>query len=207
MSLLQVQNWSRQNRKAMQLYQQAFNEYAAFRCSFLNRLLIGGATLALQVIEKVLKCGILLKNPEFNIKKINHSLKKNTEEFDKYYSSDSDIKSRFQITIDKISGFYQSRYPDNPDTAKIYQSSDIDEIDEMYFDIIDILSKEIPDEVHFRNYVFTRIFDIFQDGSNLQVVRNKTPESDFICTKNKAFGYREKDYANKFLNVFIHLYF
>jgi HEPN domain-containing protein len=116
------------NPRATLLLKAAGHDYAAARCLLLNGLVSGGLATGAEAVEKFLKAHILVKNPQHNVRKLNHSLAKLLELADKL-SPELGLSDQASL-MDRFEKYYNSRYPDNQVVLPGMYSSEISPLDE-----------------------------------------------------------------------------
>ena len=127
-AMVEMDSYARRHSGATLLLLTAAHDYAAARCLLLNGL-FGGLVLGAQAIEKLLKAYILFADPRREVKKaFRHSLTKLLQETDKLYPHL--CFSEQAPLVQKFSGHYAARYPDDPAASKSMTTADLFELDE-----------------------------------------------------------------------------
>lgn len=130
----QVRGYTRDNAPALLLQQVATDDYSGARCCLLNGPLVG-LILAAQAVEKYLKAIILLRDPAYNLRSLNHILSNAVSEATRLETS-LDL-SRHSSTISSLEQHYNSRYPDNLNQPSIKGTHELVGIDELIIDIVE----------------------------------------------------------------------
>lgn len=196
-----VIHYSRLHQRAMLLHKIATDDYVAARCCLFNGLLPQGYILAEQAMEKELKSLLLLISPkeDFRNRKIYRQHNLNDLLNRLHELSTIDLNSFVDLGTTLTEAYELSRYPDNKLAKTItswsMSSSIIDDVDEMYFYLLE--RSIMPVEVKFRSSVYVLAFEE-------SFINQKTKE--WALYKNVAFGVRSHDLQMTYQNVLNHLY-
>jgi hypothetical protein len=138
------------NQLAMLMMHQATSDYVGCRCCLLNGV-FSGFELGAQAVEKYLKAMLLFAHPSSNVRNFSHklpSLVKNVQE-----KGIADL-SKHSVTIQKLEGHYQARYPDNPRSITSSSTEELAMIDVLIMEILEKMP--IPYEVLLNSGVYAR---------------------------------------------------
>lgn len=113
--------------RAILLLLTAAHDYASARCLLLNGL-FGGLVFGAQTIEKLLKAYILFIDPSRDVKAFRHLLTKLLQAAASLYPQ-LDF-SKYAPLVQRFSGHYATRYPDDPAASKSMTTADLFELDE-----------------------------------------------------------------------------
>jgi hypothetical protein len=193
----QVQNFARNNRGAVFMADVASGDYVACRCCLINGL-FSGLVLGAQAVEKFLKAYILLKNPSKNMKAFSHKLMDLTREAESL-DSNLDLKGFYPL-IDRLSQYYQTRYPDNPNQPSSMTTAELIEIDKLIIYINNHLP--MPDEVKYRSGIYARLFSS-KDRTAADII---WPEEFWLANQNQAISSILIDLEKRYDEVTQHLY-
>ena len=119
--------FARANKKAMLLLHTAAQDYAAARCLLLNGL-FSGLPLGAQAIEKFLKPSILFSDPDKCVNNT-HNLPALLERAERLLPDLSSLA--FSVIADEFYGYYQMRYPDNPNRPSHASTGKFHDLDRM----------------------------------------------------------------------------
>lgn len=145
----QVREYTRGKVLALQFQQVATDDYSGARCCLLNGPLVG-LILAAQAVEKYLKAIILLRNPSYNLKRLNHILLDAVSEATRLETSLN--LSRHSKTISSLEQHYNSRYPDNLNQSSIKGTNELVKIDELIIDIVEHIP--LPIDIKYRTGLY-----------------------------------------------------
>lgn len=125
---VEMDSYCRKHSRATLLLLTAAHDYASARCLLLNGL-FGGLVFGAQSLEKLFKAYILFIDPSREVKKaFSHSLTKLLQETDTICPSLG--LSKYTSLVQKFSGHYATRYPDDPAGSKSMTTADLFELDE-----------------------------------------------------------------------------
>ena len=130
----------------------ATHDYAAARCLLLN-LHFPGLVLGAQAIEKFLKAYLLFNDPRRNVRKLSHSLPKLLDEVDAIFPAL--LLHKYAEVVEKFSGHYQTRYPDNPGASSSRTTADLADLDEFIIFLNENLP--CPKNVKYRTGLYSAI--------------------------------------------------
>ena len=150
---VQVNQFARENLKAMEFLNIATQDYIAARCCLINGL-FSGLVLSAQAVEKYLKAYNLFLTPSKNTRKLSHKVQDLAAEI---YSLDPGLElSPHRELIKRLEAHYQTRYPDNLGASTSQSTGEIHEIDTL----IILVNKQmpIPLEVKLRSGLYSRLF-------------------------------------------------
>ena len=141
-----VADYSQKNSYAQMMFIGGAEDYVSARCLILNGLFTG-FFLYSQAIEKFLKALIFLetgKEPELDRSNWHDPYKLKLElQKHKDYSLD-----RFDEVLQRLHGHFQTRYFDNNNQSKMMSGKELDEFDELWMHLFDLVP--FPIEVKYR---------------------------------------------------------
>ena len=130
----QVRNYARDKEPALQYQQVATDDYSGARCCLINGPLVG-LILAAQAVEKYLKAIILLRKPNYNLKRLRHALSDAVTEAS-HLEPSIDL-SVYSPTISILEQHYNSRYPDNANQSSKKGTNELTGIDNLMIYIVE----------------------------------------------------------------------
>jgi hypothetical protein len=173
-----LNDYCRKHSRATLLLLTAAHDYASARCLLLNGLL-GGLVFGAQTIEKLLKAYILFADPSREVKKaFSHSLTKLLQEAASLYPQLS--FSKYAPLVQKFSGHYATRYPDDPAASKSVTTADLFELDEFVIFLNENLP--CPRNVKYRTGLYALI------TFSLGPARTVTPWEQWIKAGNQSLA-------------------
>lgn len=173
-----LNDYCRKHSRATLLLLTAAHDYASARCLLLNGL-FGGLVFGAQTIEKLLKAYILFADPSREVKKaFSHSLTKLLQEAASLYPQLS--FSKYAPLVQKFSGHYATRYPDDPAASKSMTTADLFELDEFVIFLNENLP--CPRNVKYRTGLYALI------TFSLGPARTVTPWEQWIKAGNQSLA-------------------
>ena len=173
-----MNDYCREHSRATLLLLTAAHDYASARCLLLNGL-FGGLVFGAQAIEKLLKAYILFIDPGREVKKaFSHSLTKLLQEADSL--SPQLGLSKYGPLVQKFSGHYATRYPDDPAASKSMTTADLFELDEFVIFLNENLP--CPRNVKYRTGLYALI------TFSLGPARTVTPWEQWIKARNQSLA-------------------
>jgi len=187
-----VAKYCSEHQYSMLMINDATYDYIAARCCIINYL-FPGYILACQAIEKMLK-GIYYVVTKIKPPNI-HNLYDLKEELKNYQDFHLDS---YDHLLKELFGHYQSRYFDNPNgvTSKEISQEKVDEIDEIWFHLIEILP--FPDEVKYRSGTYSILCGRKSNKSN--------KDREWIVKYNNLLKKRIEIIEKRHNEVYNHLY-
>ena len=181
-----IDKFNTENIYGMEMFMGAVSDYIAARCCLLNGL-FSGLYLGALSVEKVFKAILYI---ETNSKLKIHDLIGLKSELTKHKDYGLD---RFDGYLKKLYSDYQARYHDNPDRSMSMNTKELDELDELWLYLVEMLPA--PDEVKYNTAFFAFLFAAPGFGYDFWLSKN-----------NKALNMRFRGFAARYLEVFDHLY-
>ncbi len=145
-----LMDFSRTNQLAMMMMHQATSDYVGCRCCLLNGV-FSGFELGAQAVEKHLKAMLLFAHPNSNVRSFSHKLPSLVETVHEKAIADL---SKHSVTIQKLEGHYQARYPDNPRANNSSSTEELALIDVLIMEILEKMP--VPYEVLLNSGVYAR---------------------------------------------------
>jgi len=147
MNGIELSEFNRTHRDAVEFAIAATDDYVACRCCLLNGL-FPSLRLGAEAVEKYLKAFVLYGDSSLDIRKYNHRIKD-------LASVASNLEPGFNAVqfgqvIDRLETHYRHRYPNVPDFRRDASTAELVGIDEVVLHICESLP--IPEVPKFRNY-------------------------------------------------------
>ncbi len=182
-------DFTKKNKLARMMFSQAGEDYIAARCLMLEGL-FAGLVFGCQAIEKILKSILFI---ESDIKKCGlhnpFELKEKIKEYSDYNLD------KFDNFLKKLNIYYEDRYPDNDNPSLIKCSWELDQLDNLWFELINKLP--IPDELKYRNPFFQHIFREDLGQSHLILMHNNALSRELASMKERYLEVEEYFNLNK----------
>ena len=173
-----MNDYCRKHSKATLLLLTAAHDYASARCLLLNGL-FGGLVFGAQAIEKFLKAYILFIDPSLDVKKsFGHSMTKLLQQADLLCPQLG--FSKYAPLVQRFSGHYATRYPDDPAASKSRTTADLLELDEFVIFLNENLP--CPRNVKYRTGLYALI------TFSLGPARTVTPLEQWIKAGNQSLA-------------------
>jgi hypothetical protein len=191
----QVTEYARDKQYATMMFGDAGLDYIACRCCILNKL-HSGFRLASEAIEKLLKAFIFLETGA-------ETTLRGNDRHNPYLLKQElngvrpDPKlDNFDDLLHKLHDHFQSRYYDNRTTGKGASSDELDQIDDLFVYLTEMLP--MPDEVKYR----CRFFGDLCDGDSRRYWRNY----HWATESNRALQGKMESIERTYNQVLGHLY-
>lgn len=174
----EMNDYGRKHSRATLLLLAAAHDYASARCLLLNGL-FGGLVFGAQAIEKLLKAYILLIDPSREVKKsFRHSLMKLLTEAASLCPQLDFVE--YTPLVQKFTGHYATRYPDDPAASKSMTTAELIELDEFVIFLNENLP--CPRNVKYKTGVYALI------TFSLGPARTVTPWEQWIKANNQSLA-------------------
>lgn len=166
----------------------ATRNYISSRLLFLNNQLYDGGVMAHEAIEKIMKAGLYLKEPNReNVR--GHILKRLKPLVESKLGIDL---SQYETLFEYYKVCYDYRYPDNPKPKSFSTGTNyVKLLDDVFIKLHNLCLDMITEEtVKYKSGVYELCLDFFQD--------NDSPQKNILLDRNEKFNLSDIQTAKAF---------